>query len=89
MQKTNKQRVELIKQRLNDDFSPRELTVNDDSHKHAGHPGAKLGLGHFSIIIASEKLSIMPTLAAHRAIYQALGNLMQTDIHALSIKIKK
>lgn len=79
------ERVEQIRQRLEDAFAPESLEVEDDSHKHAGHEGAKGGLGHFCVSIVSAHFNSMRVLARHRAIYAALGEMMQTDIHALAI----
>ena len=79
------ERVAQIRQRLEDAFAPESLEVEDDSHKHAGHEGAKGGLGHFSVSIVSAHFNGMRVLARHRAIYAALGGMMQTDIHALAI----
>ncbi len=78
-------RVEQIRRRLEDAFAPELLNVEDDGHQHVGHEGAKSGLGHFSVSIVSAHFNGMPVLARHRAIYAALGDLMQTDIHALAI----
>jgi BolA family transcriptional regulator, general stress-responsive regulator len=60
--------------------------VIDDSHRHAGHEGAKDGRGHFRVRLLSPAFAGMALLARHRAVYAALGDLMQTDIHALSIE---
>ena len=79
------ERVEKIRHLLEDAFAPESLDVDDDSHMHAGHEGAKGGLGHFSVSIVSEKFNGMRVLARHRAVYDALGDMMQTDIHALAI----
>jgi len=78
-------RVEQIRKRLEEAFAPESLEVDDDSHKHVGHEGAKSGLGHFSVSIVSAHFNGMPVLARHRAIYAAMGDLLQTDIHALAI----
>ena len=80
------ERVQQIRQRLEQAFAPESLDVDDDSHKHAGHEGAKGGLGHFSVMIVSSHFDGMRVLARHRAIYAALGEMMQTDIHALAIE---
>ncbi len=61
------------------------LEVTDDSHRHAGHAGARDGRGHFSVTIVSPAFAGMAPLARHRAVYAALGDMMQTDIHALAI----
>ncbi|HYM85953.1 MAG TPA: BolA family protein [Pseudoxanthomonas sp.] len=78
-------RVERIRQALESAFAPSVLVVNDDSHKHAGHEGARDGRGHFSVEIVSEAFTGKMPLARHRAVYSALGEMMATDIHALSI----
>jgi BolA protein len=78
-------RVGRIRRRLEESFSPVELIVEDDSHKHAGHAGAAGGLGHFSVRIVSGAFRGMSSVARHRRIYAALADLMKTDIHALAI----
>jgi BolA family transcriptional regulator, general stress-responsive regulator len=78
-------RPERIQAALAAAFAPAELEVVDDSHKHAGHAGARDGRGHFSVRIRSQAFAGMAPLARHRAVYAALGDMMQTDIHALSI----
>nr|WP_275584628.1 BolA family protein [Stenotrophomonas sp. NLF4-10] len=67
-------------------FAPQRLEVEDDSHRHAGHAGARDGRGHFNVSIVSEAFAGKAPLARHRAVYAALGEMMQTDIHALAIK---
>ena len=79
-------RVERIEAALRAAFSPQRLEVEDDSHRHAGHAGARDGRGHFNVAIVSEAFAGKPPLARHRAVYAALGDMMQTDIHALAIK---
>jgi BolA protein len=79
-------RVEAIRERLQAALSPTRLEVIDDSHHHVGHEGARDGRGHYTVRIASPAFAGMTPLARHRAVYDALGTLMQTDIHALSIQ---
>ncbi|QDH71769.1 BolA family transcriptional regulator [Lysobacter alkalisoli] len=69
-------------------LSPVALEITDDSHRHAGHAGARDGRGHFSVDIVSEIFAGKSPVARHRAIYAALGGLMETDIHALSIRAR-
>lgn len=78
-------RVGAIRARLEQSFAPSELEVRDDSHRHAGHEGARDGRGHFSVRVISDAFRGQAPLARHRAVYAALGDLMQTDIHALAI----
>lgn len=74
-----------IRARLLAALAPTELVVEDESHKHIGHAGARDGRGHFRVRVVSAAFAGKPPLARHRIIYAALGTLMQTDIHALSI----
>ena len=82
----NAARIELIKERLNNTFSVNDIDVIDESHKHAGHAGAREGKGHFDLFIISDDFDGKSLLERHRMIYEALGDAMQTEIHALSIK---
>jgi BolA protein len=81
------QRKEEIRSRLESGFHPEMLIVEDESHLHAGHEGAKDGRGHFRVHVVSEAFNGMRTIARHRAIYETMGSLMETDIHALSIEV--
>ncbi len=78
-------RVQKIRARLTEAFSPFELEVIDESAHHLGHAGAKSGLGHFAISICSQAFAEKNALERHRLIYEALGDMMLTDIHALRI----
>lgn len=79
-------RIERIEAKLRAAFDPLELTVRDDSHLHAGHAGARGGLGHFHVYIVAERFAGAPLLERHRLVYAALGDMMATDIHALSLQ---
>lgn len=85
----NTARIERMQQLISDSLQPEQLEIIDDSHKHIGHAGAKGGLGHFTVIIKSDALEGKRMIQQHRMIYDALGDMMQTDIHALAIKIIK
>lgn len=82
------ERVAAIDGILRAAFAPTVLKVRDDSQRHAGHAGARDGRGHFEVEIVSEAFSGLAPLARHRAVYDALGALMTTDIHALSIRAR-
>ncbi len=79
-------RIETIRAALEAAFAPEALEVVDDSHRHIRHAGAASGQGHFTVRIVSAAFGGMTPVARHRAVYAALGGLMQTDIHALSIQ---
>lgn len=78
-------RVLAIRSRLIAVFAPTELEVIDDSHKHKGHEGAKDGRGHFRVKIVSPQFANRRPIERHRMVYAALGSMMETDIHALSV----
>ena len=84
----NPQRVERIRALLTEALAPQSLDVADDSHKHAGHAGARGGQGHFGVDIVSSAFAGKLPLARHRLVYAALGDMMQTDIHALAIRAR-
>lgn len=79
-------RVAEIEKRLTEAFSPLELLVKDQSHLHAGHAGASDGRGHFDVTISAEAFAGTQRLQRHRMVFDALGSLMDTDIHALRIR---
>lgn len=79
------ERVARIEHLLRQEFAPTMLLVRDKSHLHVGHAGAQDGKGHFDVKIVSTKFDGKNRLARHRMIYAALGQLMESDIHALHI----
>ena len=81
-------RVEAIREKLQTAFSPDQLKIIDESHFHAGHEGAKEGKGHFNVSIVSDQFIGKSMINRHKMVYEVLADLMETDIHALSIKAK-
>lgn len=77
--------IAVIEARLRAALAPESLAVVDDSAAHAGHEGAKGGGGHYTVTIVSPRFAGQSPVARHRLVYQALGELMQRDIHALKI----
>ena len=84
----NPARIARMRELLVAAFAPLALEVVDDSHRHVGHAGARDGRGHFTVAIVSEAFAGQPPLARHRAVYAALGAMMDTDIHALAIRAR-
>jgi BolA protein len=80
-----KDTLDRIEQRLSV-LSPDSVELIDDSHKHAGHEGAKGGGGHFQLIIVSPLFEGKSSQVRHRMVHSALGDLLEREIHALSIK---
>ena len=85
--KMEKKRLTKIKEQLTNTFHPKKLIVTDESHYHQGqgHPGAKENKGHFAVAITAKAFNNKTLLERHRLIYEALDDLMKTDIHALKI----
>jgi BolA protein len=79
-------RVEKIKRLLHARLDPAKLELHDDSQSHAGHAGARQGGGHFYATIVSSAFEGKPLIRRHQLVYEALGEMMPAEIHALSIK---
>ena len=76
---------ELIKQLLNEAFNPGLLEIIDNSSAHAGHAGARSGGGHYHVTIVAEIFVGRSFVKRHQLIYNALGDMMKQQIHALGI----
>lgn len=81
-------RAERLRERLQAQFSPAQLMVEDESHLHEGHAGAASGQSHFRVRIVAEAFRGIPSVARHRLVYAAVDDLMKTDIHALAIEAR-
>lgn len=79
-------RIARIRSLLESAFHPARVSVQDDSARHAGHQGARGGAGHFAVQIESQAFTGRDRLQRHRMVYEALAQLMPTDIHALNIE---
>ncbi len=84
---TNEQRTQAINERLIKSIRPSILEVIDESQQHVGHVGSQGGAGHFAVKIAADAFAGKNLVACHRMVYQALGNMMEKEIHALRIQI--
>jgi len=82
-----KQRAEIIRERLEEAFSPSSLEVIDESDQHIGHAGHQGGGRHFAIVINADSLRGYSRVDAHRKIYDLFEDMMPEQIHALRIKI--
>lgn len=78
-------RLERIRSELEHALHTDSIELIDDSRRHAGHAGARDGRGHFRVRIVSSDFEGLRPLQRHQLVYRSLGELMQTDIHALSI----
>jgi stress-induced morphogen len=78
-------RIERIRNQLDQAFQPESLEIEDQSHLHAGHAGAREGKGHYRVDIVASAFENQSMIKRHRLVYEALGDMMETDIHALII----
>jgi BolA protein len=75
-----------LREKLVARFAPVQLEIEDESHFHAGHAGAAGGHGHYRVRIVAEAFRGMSPVARHRLVYAAVGDMLDTDIHALAIE---
>lgn len=78
-------RFEKIQARLTETLRPVSCQLQDDSAAHAGHAGAASGAGHFSVRIVCQQFEGLNRISRHRLVYDAVGDMMHTEIHALVI----
>ncbi len=78
-------RIERIRSRLVETFSPQVCQLEDESALHAGHAGAASGGGHFRLTIVAAKFENQSRVNRHRLVYDCLDDMMKKDIHALAI----
>ena len=81
----NANRIERLESRIRERLAPSMLELRDDSALHAGHAGARGGHGHFTVAMVSPAFAGLAQIQRHRLVYDAVGDMMQTDIHALTI----
>lgn len=74
-----------IERILTERFRPERLEVRDDSDRHAGHPGATSGGGHFRVAIVSERFRGLSRIDQHRRVHEALAGMFGERIHALGL----
>lgn len=84
----NEERAQAIRERLEQAIAPQSVEVIDESHKHVGHAGARDGRGHFVVNVVADAFADKSLIQRHRMVYDAMGTLMETDIHALSINAR-
>ena len=82
----NESREQRIRRCLEAALNPDEVMIKDQSHLHAGHAGAKDGRGHFEVRIVAQAFDGRSRIERHQLVYSALGDLLESDIHALRIK---
>lgn len=78
-------RLDRLRALLLETFEPEVCQITDDSASHAGHAGAASGAGHYSVKIVCQRFEGLNRISRHRLVYDAVGGMMHTEIHALVI----
>ena len=80
---------EVILEKLQAAFAPDRLEVTDDSHRHAGHAGARPGgETHFNVYIVSGAFRGKSRIERHRMVNAVLADELGSGVHALAISAK-
>jgi BolA protein len=85
MSEPSSDRITRIRHALDAALDPVELSVEDESHLHRGHAGAREGGGHFRVFIVSAAFESRSRIGRHRMVYDALADEMGGEIHALAL----
>jgi BolA protein len=80
-------RIREIERRLRAALTLERIEIVDESQQHAGHAGARGGGGHFAVTLVSPQFAGLNPIQRHQLVYAALGDLMQREIHALSLRV--
>jgi len=81
-------RAARIRQALESAFAPARIQVEDDSHRHAGHAGARPeGETHYSVAVVSQSFIGMNRVARSRAVHAVLAAEFGAGLHALSLRL--
>jgi BolA protein len=85
---TSDDRIEKLESRLQEALAPTRLEIVDETARHAGHAGAAGGGGHYILHIVASAFEGKSPIQRHRLVFDAVGDMMHNDIHALSIQAK-
>lgn len=82
-----------MRHKLEAEYGPAEITIRNDSSKHAHHAamaaqGGGNGETHFFVEVISDKFNGMTQLKRHRAVNALLAHEFELGLHALSLKLK-
>ena len=78
-------REECLRDRIERALAPEHLELTDESGAHVGHPGAAGGAGHYRVVVVSARFAGADPVMRHRLVYDAVGDLIPTEVHALAL----
>lgn len=76
---------QLMQTQLTEAFAPSALEIENESYKHSVPKGSE---SHFKVFIVSDKFEGVKLLQRHRMVNAAVADLLESKVHALSIKAK-
>ncbi len=80
--------AEAIRAKLTNSLNPTHLVIEDDSHRHAGHAGARPGgESHFNVTVESAAFTGLNPVERQRLVYKVLAEELAGPLHALSLKL--
>jgi BolA protein len=79
-------RKERLVERLRSGLAAEHVVVEDESARHVGHEGARGGAGHYAVVVVAARFAGLDPLRRHRAVYAAVGDMLPSEVHALSIR---
>jgi BolA protein len=80
------ERAHAIADTLRDRLEAQHVEIIDQSALHEGHPGSRGGGGYFQVLVVSDRFRGLTRVAAQRLVYEVLGDLMENEIHAISMR---
>jgi BolA protein len=79
-------RVDELRDRITAALTAERVEIQDDSEQHRGHAGARGGAGHYTAIVVAERFAGMGRVERHRAVYEAVGDMIPSQVHALVVR---
>lgn len=79
-------RIDELQRRIAGALGADVVEVQDDSAKHRGHAGARGGAGHYTVVVVASRFDGMGRVDRHRAVYDAVGDMIPHQVHALAVR---
>ncbi|MBY0273884.1 BolA family transcriptional regulator [Candidatus Binatia bacterium] len=79
-------RMNELRNRITAALAADVVELQDDSAKHRGHAGARGGAGHYSVVVVASRFAGMTRVDRHRAVYDAVGDMIPHQVHALAVR---
>src|SRR5690242_9845224 len=78
--------ADSLRKKFETAFAPVELTIEDESARHAGHSGARDGgESHFRVRIVSASFAGLSRVERQRRVYAVAADEIAAGLHALAL----